>query len=96
MTHTLRVTCIALMISAGCSGPAIPDESWESTGETKVRIIRQYREGDDYYTFAAKPPGNAGWQNITTIRRDATGEMPVGNVRAIKSNVVYFYLVDNL
>jgi hypothetical protein len=89
-----RIVCVGLIILAGCSGPVFPDESWISTGEVQVRITRQYRMGDDYYTFAAKPLGNPSWQNIATIRQDATGEMPSENVRSISGRVTYFFLVD--
>ena len=98
MMYRFQIVCIGLMLFVACSNPAVspafPDERWESSTPTKVRITRQYREGDDYYTFAAKAQGHDAWQNITTIRRDATGEMPVENVRSINRDVTYFFLVD--
>ena len=99
MNKSTRILPLLLLFLIGCSsyvGLRKADETWESPSVIKVRIVRKYYEGNDYFFFESLESETGRWKRIMTVWRDATGGMPVENVRILDPQVGYMVPLQRL
>jgi hypothetical protein len=82
-----------MVICAACIELQRANETWEALGPIKVRIMRKYSRGNDYYFFDALDAGGR-WKRVMSVWHDANGSMPLENVRSVDSRTGYLFLVD--
>ena len=82
-THILPLMFLILLSCSSCVEMEKADETWESPGPIKVRIVLKYSLGNDYYFFEAHENKKGRWKRIMGVWRDATGAIPVENVRIL-------------
>jgi hypothetical protein len=86
---------LSVLLIGGCAEP--DNEMWQSSGPIKVRVTREYREGNDYYLFDSLDSRSGQWRRVFQVWRDATGKMPdEKNVHSVTSQLGYVYLVDHV
>jgi hypothetical protein len=95
-TQILGLMFLLLFGCASCVEMEKADETWESPGPIKIRIVLKYSLGNDYYFFEARENEKGRWKRIMRVWRDATGAMPVENVRILNAEVGYLFLVDQV
>jgi hypothetical protein len=71
-THILPLMFLLLLSCASCVEMEKADETWESSGPIKVRIVRKNSLGNDYYFFEARENKTGRWKQIMRVWRDAT------------------------
>ncbi len=94
--HILPLMVLLFLSCVSCVEVKKADETWESSGPIKVRIVRKYSLGHDYYFFEAHEKEKRSWKRIMRVWRDATGAMPVENVLILNAPVGYLFLVDQV
>jgi len=95
-THILSLMFLFLFGFVSCVELKRADETWEAPGPIKVRIVRKYSLGNDYYFFEARENETGRWKRIMRVWRDATGAMPIEDVRILNAQVGYLFLVDQV
>jgi hypothetical protein len=85
-----------VLLFGGCVTLQRAGETWESSGALKVQIERKYSLRNDYYFFSALDASAGRWKPVMSVWRDATGAMPVENVRSVDSRIGYLFPVDQV
>ena len=90
------VAVAVVLVFGGCVELQRSDTIWESPGPIKVRIGLKYSWGNDYYFFDAFDSTTGRWKRVMSVWRDATGLMPVENVRSVDSRIGFLFLADQV